>query len=1046
MNKLLKKQKVLVGFLLMLLLFLPSLVFSQGKSVNGVVLDSQDMPLIGVSVLVKGTNNGVITDLDGKFQLESVESSDVLVFSYIGYQTQEIVVNDNTIFKIIMKEDVEMLDDVVVIGYGTAKKRDVVGAISKIKGDKIERLKSSSISQGLQGMAAGLNVTNSQGGIAGAGTNIQIRGVSSINLSSSPLWIIDGVPMFTNSNAIQENGVALANPLSMINPSDIKSIEVLKDAAATAIYGNRAAGGVIIVTTNQSMKEKTSSKVSYDFGISTLPISQDYFMNNKEWLSIYDMANKNSGLGQFDPASCNILFYTAPNISREEAEMINTDYMSHLVRTAKYHQVNANVNKAFETGSMLFSVGYRNEEGVLRDNNLKRLNTRFNSNFNLFKIVDLGASINAVYMKSQGVQNNSATKSGGGWTKLFQAPPFFKIYDDTDPSGYWLPGSGFNFAASHDPELVQSYADEYRVIGNAFINIKLPIDGLSIRGEAGIDADITNSSSWMSEILTTGVSTASAQSKTRSVVTWNGTMNYSKNINDIHSIGATIGGEAIKTSGYYIYGSGRDMGTQYPDLINPNPSFDITVNGGKSNNTSMAGFFARANYSYKSKYIINGSIRRDGHYALTKENRWATFAAGGLAWIISDEDFMNFSESWLSTLKLRTSYGSVGNTNMTPSMLEFSYNTTKKYWYNGIFGLDAGPTGSSDLKWEICKTFDLGIDFGFLNDRINGSLSYYNKTLDNLIMKVNVPFSAGLADKKNSIYKNVGSMYSRGLEFNVTSVNIIKPSGFKWTTDFNFTTNANKITKLDVTESEGAISGYTIRKEGYALGTYYLADYKGIDSKQGYYTISELDKTKEGYVTVDEGSTGKILPMSKNNVDKNRFILEGKTADPKWYGSLTNSFVYKDFDFSFMLSFSGGNWLYDDQLYRTTSGLQVAALRKDMLGNIWEKEGDDAKYAKVFQSGTLPVADDGGPGTSSFLDVAATSWFLSKGDYLKLKNIQLGYTIPESVTNKIKVKNIRCYVNASDLFTLTGFTGIDPESINGIPMPRTFSIGLSANF
>jgi|GEM_PF-2335805 len=1016
----------------------------QQKTVSGKVTDKQTgEPLIGVTVRLSGTTNGTVTDTDGSFRLKISSSDNKLVFSYIGYLNQEITIGKQSIINVLLVTESKTLDEVLVIGYGTAKKRDVVGAITKIKGGALEKTNTTSIAQGLQGLSAGLNVTNHGGGMLGSsGTSLQIRGISSISLSGSPLWVIDGVPLFTGSSAIQENGVVLADPLSMINPSDIESVEVLKDAAASAIYGNRASGGVILVTTKQSSKYKDITDITYDGGISVLPITQHYFLNNKEWLGIMDQANANLSLPAFDPSMVNGLFYTAPNISRAEAESRNTDYMSYLTRAAVYHQVSARTNKVLNSGSMMFSLSYRNEEGVLMNNDLQRLNARFNTNFKLSKALTIGSTFNAMYMKSNGVQDNGLTKSGGGWNKLFQAPPFFKIFDSTNPTGYWMPESGWNFAANHDPKLYQAFANEYRAINNIYAQLNLPIEGLYLRGEAGCDIDITNSQSWFSKALIGTYATAKVQSITRSAFTWNGTANYSKTFNEKSKISATIGGEATKTSGWYIYGAGSDMGTIYPDLINPNATNGITATGGLSNTTAMAGFFARANYSYASKYIISGSVRRDGHYALSAANRWADFAAGGLAWIVSDEKFMSSTRNWLSTLKLRTSYGSTGNTNMTASMLKFSYSPTTRYWYPGITGLNSGPSGPSDLKWEKSTTFDLGTDFGFLHDRINGSLSYYKKDVSNLIMSVAIPISGGLSN--SSMYKNVGSIYSKGFEFNVSSTNVAAKSGFKWSTDATFTTNVNMVTSLNYTERNGVIDGNSIRKVGYALGTYYLAYYTGVDSQQGYYKIKERNETIAGYQTAAVAATAKELPMSTNNALNNRFIMKGMSADPKWYGSITNTFNYKGFDFNFMFTFAGGNWLYDELLLPNAGDTQ--AIRRDLLGNYWKKPGDKARYAKLYPSQYVPVADDGSPGSGRASGVSTTSFFLSRGDFLRLKNIQIGYSLPNHIVNKLGMRNMRFYVGASNQFLLTGFTGLDPESGNYIPTPKAVNFGVSVNF
>jgi TonB-dependent starch-binding outer membrane protein SusC len=1018
------------------------------KTVTGKVVDQSGALLPGASVIVRGTQNGTITDVNGSFTLSNVPIGAILQFSFIGMKPEEVTVTGKNEINVILKEETVGIDEVVAIGYGTAKKRETVGAISKIGGSDITKLPTASISQSLQGMAAGVNVTNSGGGTPGAGNQINIRGLKSISLSSDPLWIVDGVPILTSSDALAVNGVRSASPIAMLNPNDIASIEVLKDAAATAIYGNRASGGVIIVTTKTSKLKETELSVSYDGGISKLPFTQhSVFADNIEYMAIRDEAMKNSGGTEFQPSYLAQQFPNDPGFTREMALSTNTDHLSALSRTAYFHQFGLSANKGFDTGGMLFSLGYRDEQGVLQDNDLKRITARFSTNFRLIDFLELGANTNIMYMESNGVRTGSG-KLEGGWDTWFEMAPFYKIYDSSSASGYWYPESGYNAKAYHDPNLIRNNSGEYRTLANIYMKVDLPIKGLTLRGEAGTDVSFTNSSYWRSALLSsTSISEAQEKAVTRAVYTWNGILNYSRTIADAHSVNITAGGEATKNYSYYRSGSGYNMATSYQELINPDKSLSVSTDGHRGNDLSMAGFFFRGNYAYKGKYIFNGSIRYDGHSALSKDNRWAPFAAAGLGWTISEENFMK-NIKWLSTLKLRGSYGTTGNTNMTSDMLIMAWSINDaRHWGGSTItsSQNWGPSGSSDLKWETTSSYDLGFDFGLFKDRINGSFAVYRQDIDDLIMECQVPPSMGYHNDYN--WENVGDLRNKGIEFNISSVNINTKRGFRWTTDFNISTNKNKIKRLnEQEEGKGAVQTVNsityIRKEGESLNTYYLPKYTHLNTENGLYMEEELDKTRwdNEYVTA---STGKEIPMIGTNPGNNRFVQSGKTPQPKWFGGITNNFFYKGFDMVIQFNFAGGNWIIDDKLAEKIS-IDTSNLGRELIGHYWQKAGDDKRFGRIAQNNRVPFDLDGNASTGgNLMTIDNTSFILERGDFIRLRNLQLGYTLPNNITSKVKINNLRFYVGGSNLLLFTKYTGFDPESMNAVPMPRTINFGLS---
>lgn len=1017
----------------------------QGIGVSGTVTDRAGQPLPGVSVVVKGTSNGTITDISGNYSLTGIPSDAVLQFSFVGMESIDKPVLGKSRINVVLQEKAIGIEEVIAIGYGKAKRREIIGAISRIGGDEITKLPSTSITQSLQGMAAGLNVTNSSGGTPGAANQVNIRGIKSISLSSDPLWIIDGVPVLTASDALAVNGVRPASPISMINPNDISSIEVLKDASATAIYGNRASGGVIIITTKTSKKKETDLSFNYDGGISTLPFTQtSVFTNIDEYMAIRDEAMKNTGGTEFQPSFFGQQFPNDPGFTREMAFQTNTDHLSAMAHTASFHQLGISANKGFETGGMLFSLSYRDEEGVLRHNDIDRLTARFSTSFRLLDFIEFGANTNLMYMTYNGVRTGSG-KLAGGWDQWFAMPPFFKLYDDNSASGFWYPESGFNAAAYHDPKLIRNNSGDFRTLANTFLQIDLPVKGLTLRGEAGTDVSYANSSYWRSGLMTpNNLNEAQEKAVNRAVFTWNGTLNYNRLIAEKHSVNITAGGEATKNYSYFRSASGFNVASNYPELINPDKSLAMTADGHRGNDMSMAGFFLRGNYAFDGKYIFNGSLRYDGHSALNENNRWAPFAAAGIGWLLTEEDF--FREiPWLSSLKLRASMGTTGNTNMTSDMLIMRWSILNdRHWAGSTItsSQNWGPSGSSDLKWETTTSYDLGFDFGLLKDRINGSFALYSQDIRDLIMMCQVPPSMGYHYAYN--WKNVGDLRNKGVEFNFSSVNVNTKGGFRWSTDFNISTNTNKIIRLnDQEKGKGAVqNNIFIRKEGESLNTYYLPLYTHLNTENGLYMEEELDKTKwnEKFVTV---STGRQIPMIGTNPGNNKFILSGKTPLPKWYGGFTNNFFYKGFDLNLQLNFAGGNWIMDDKLAGKIS-MDVENIGRELIGNYWQKPGDNKRFGRIAQNDKVSFDLEGKPSAGgNTMTIENTSFPLQKGDFLRLRNLQLGYTLPGKVVSKARINNLRFYIGASNLFILTGYTGFDPESLNAVPVPRTLNFGVS---
>lgn len=1020
----------------------------QQQVVNGQVSSLQEGALAGVSVHVKGTDRTVTTDSQGRYSLAipAGTADPVLVFSSVGYQTVEQPLAGQHTINVTLIADEKALDEVVVLGFGSAKRRDVVGSITKISSDELAKIPATNVAQSLQGLSSGLMVTNTSGH-PGSAPTIKIRGLNSINLSTDPLWIVDGIPIHTGASERTGNGVKGVSAISMLNPNDIASIEVLKDAAATAIYGSRGSGGVILVTTKSNKGTLTGLQLSYDAGQSRLPFSQnDVFMDSKTWWEMMDLAHTNAGQSLTNPdLVMGIQFWgERPPLSKEEAVNTNIDQLGALTQTALYHQLGLTANKSFETGGIMFSVNYRTEDGLIRNNDYDRITSRLNFNFKPVNVLEMGINSNFIYLKTNGVQSQGG-KGGAGWNNWRHTLPWYKIYDEGSQTGYWAVNSGYNMRAATDRDLIRNDADSYRNINHFFTQWTTPLEGLIVKGEVGVDLMVTNSSYWRSALLAPQIpyiATAFEQSVTKANINYDAYANYNKEFGS-NTIDITAGWEALRNWDYTRYAEGQDLQTIYPELRNPLTM--LQMGGRQGGDQYLMGFFGRANYKVLDRYILNASARRDGHSAFSVDNRWANFYALGAGWIISDENFMeNFT--WLNLLKLRGSYGTTGNTSVNNSMtyMRWGLNT------NGIFGVnypvsgssEVGPLGSSSLKWETTANLDLGIDFGILGNRINGSFAYYTQRISDLILMGSVQPSVGY--NTNEIYENIGNLKNWGVEFNVSSNNV-ESRDFVWKTDFNITTNKNRILKLNEAEQgKGKEETTRIRKEGESLNTWYLANNLGVDPEKGVYFIEQRDAAiwNTAYQTV---TTGENIPMTNNNVANNKIIQHGKTPLPTFYGGLSNSFYYKDFDLSILLSFAGGNWLMND-LYSAADQMSSENNSiKDLVGNSWEKSGDKAKYPQIVAGESYFYDHDGNPSQTrtQFTSTEQTTRYLQKGDYIRLRNLQLGYTLPKALLSRIHVSSIRFFLSGTNLLTITGFEGLDPETVNDLPLPRTVNFGVS---
>ena len=980
-------------FLLVLMigLILPMLsVWGQNATITGKVVDPKGEPLVGVSVLEQGTTNGTVTDMNGRYSIVVQKDSSPLRFSYMGFDNQEIVPGKRRVIDVTLTENSVVIDDVVVIAYGTKKRRDMIGSVSKIKSDEMSLMQGGRFENSLQGLASGVQVVND--GMPGSTPQIKIRGIGSIASGSDPLWVVDGI---------------VGGGSTMVNSNDIESIEVLKDAAATAIYGSRGANGVIIVTTKKGKKGGLKFDVHYEGGITPITNSDLGLASTKTYFNIMDEARANVGLNPLDPQKDIIEPYysnwTSP-ITREEAMNTDMDWVDLVTRMGHFHDINVALNQGGENSTTYASVNYRSDESSLKGLSMNAVSARLNSEFKK-GIVTLG---------TQSFLKFDRKKSTNKWAVVSDKFPWRKVYDPEDPTGYWNPQMADGHpTATLDNDYQLSTGENFSFRTTLYMDVNLKwIKGLSVRADASYGYGLAQSDYWLSGLITNTGNVDGNQGnkskKTTKSQQYHAFAKYNREWTD-HGLDIVTGIEANRsyTDNAVVAGKNLSGEFQEPKIIGTMLGNNSAYIGGESYTFS---FFNRIDYKFKQRYLLGASFVREGSSKFVKENRFGDFYSVSGGWIISDEAFMR-NAGFISLLKLRGSYGETGNQNIPSEVTKNSYSIKSKQYYNNMQNMFLWNIANKAAKWEKNKSIDLGLDYALFNNKVNGSIAYYRRTTSDMLMRVQLPASAGITNSggnadNNSMWANVGSMYNQGFEFDI-NVTLVKKD-FEWNMNYNLTTNMNKVTALDASvdaKGTGIINTRpgAITKKDLALGTYFMAEWAGVDPEKGIGMIYEIDLDRYNK-TGETVKTGRLIPATQSNVNKHRIIQEGKTALPKVYMGWTNNFKYKAFDLSFMFYLSLGSYTFN----------------------------------------------------------AGHTKYLEKSAYLRLRNLTLGYTLPQRICSKINIDALRVYVSAVNLFTITSFNGYDPEvrvknqtganaqgavfSGSEMPQTRIFSAGINFKF
>ncbi|MBJ6116979.1 TonB-dependent receptor [Pontibacter sp. BT310] len=1026
---------------------------AQSRTVSGTVTDqSTSLGLPGVAVIVKGTSVGTATTADGSYTLNVPEGAQTLVFRFIGYTTVEKAIGSATTINATLAVDSKQLEEVVVVGYGTQLKKDVTSSISKVKGAEIANLATPSFDQQLAGRASGV-VVQQPSGILGAPPVIRIRGTNSISGSNSPLVVIDGVPALSGNTGVY----ASSNALGDINPNDIESFEILKDGAATAIYGSRASNGVILVTTKKGKKGQV--KVNYDMytGWSKAVKLHD-LLNAEQFVEIANEKYTNAG--------------NAPQAFMDKNNT-NTNWNDYVYRTGFQQNHSISASAGTDRSKYYFSLGYTDQQGIAIANDLKRYSLRANLDQKVSERITFGVNIGLTHQLNNGVSTGS-NSLGGNTFAVIRMLPNVAVYDAADETGYNIDdknlaalGRGANLIHinNNTPNIVFSLkenirrAASYRANGNTFLDFKI-IEGLNLRTSLGVDLALSEDYGYMDPRHGDGRGLngyIDQYYSPYSTWNWQNILSYNKSFNDMHNIDVTAVAEYNKTKSTYFNAFGSGISDRlFKENIVSGTLANKDISGGIGE-SGLSSYLGRINYNYKGKYYIGGSLRADGLSKLSPNNRWGYFPGVSAAWRVSEEDFFKGSAiaNIVSDLRFRGSYAEVGNSSIVGGNFPYLGSFAPRP-YGGASGISYSNTGNDELSWETQKISDVGIDLGFFNGRLNFEAAYWRKDNKDVVLAAPQPPSLGLPG--NLIYMNIGSMKNDGLEFSVNG-SIIEKSNFTWNANLNFSTQNNEVTAL--VNNQDIIGDYTINRVGESFNAIYGYVYEGVNKANGNpiyrkadgsLVQSSLQTGLSGYYVYDPANPNNLAfttPAEKAEVQKLSRTLTNDdkvvlgSALPKWFGGLDNNFKYGNFDLNVFLRYSGGNKIMN----RT---------RQDLLNQTFENNGTE--ILGRWQSPEKP--GDGvtprlyqGRGVAANADGQSTTRFVEDGDFLKVSNLALGYTLPSALTDRVKIQRLRVYAQMQNAFTITGYKGLDPEiftstgvDFNANPQQRVVLVGLNLGF
>lgn len=970
--------------------------YAQTGSISGKIVDESKLPIPGASVQVDGTPKLTVTDADGNFRITGLASGTyTLTAKYIGFAPlkQTVTVGAaNVVANFNLKGEQTNLNEVIVVGYGTQTKREVTGAISKVSGDKLTSLPTPSFEASLQGQAAGVQVTQGSG-LAGSGSVIRIRGIGSISAGGDPLYVVDGIPITADPFITGNRGAMNQNPLATINPNDIESVEILKDAGAAGIYGSRGANGVILITTKRGKTGKPTISLSTKYGLSTYA-NRPEFATGAEWLQLRQEAWTNDGNTGLAPLPGGLTW--------AQAQQNNTDWWDILTQTGKSNDQAISISQGTDKVKTYVSANYSDNASFLKGNSYERYG--FRTNFDIKPTTYFSTSINVGYDKGTNQRVNAAWGGGLG-EAMSTALPIYPVYN----------ADGTFFSNGANPArnlgLLDWKTRNSRLLAGVIMELK-PIKNLSLKGSFNMDnLDVQDNIFTPASLNNATIGNATLYPTKIFNRSFSGTATYDWLITDKHKITTLVGTES-QFSYRNSYPNGINGPANEPFSENKENLYAAMQNLANSNSLlyysgngrdTFASLFARINYSYDNKYYLQVLARRDGSSKFGPENKYGYFPAASASWYISQEDFLKDSKV-ISNLKLRASYGLVGSSNFPSAQYyqQFQFSGS----YNGQPVLFPTNVANPALRWEEGRNMDLGLDFGLFKDRITGEFSYYRKTTKGALINGGISPSTGFG----SGYLNVGEILNEGVELSLNTTNI-QSKNFKWVTRLNVSKNYNEVVSLDglTPDAVGGGTNDTRIAEGYPIGTNFLVRFKGVDPNDGLPIWLDKDGFETKTFSLDNRvPVGKILP--------------------DYVGGLTNTFSFKGFELNTLFTFAIGGNLYDASAKRQLGVVTDWNIRTD-IANRWRKPGDIADFPRLTMS----------PGTYSGL---SSEWqynstmFLYDATFVRLREVTLSYALPANFANKLRLQNLRLFATGMNLLTFSKYPGGDPEIARDFENPQ----------
>lgn len=1009
-------------FMGLMLLFSIQFIVAQTK-VSGTVTDESGQALVGVNVVIKGTSQGTITNVDGKYSITASADAQ-LVFNYVGYEENVQRVGNRTVINVTMKESAKSLEEVVVVGYGQIRKKDLTGSVASFGADKLKDRPYGNALQSLSGQVSGVQITQSQGA-PGLAPSIKVRGASSINAGTTPLYVIDGIPLEDNTirtgdgSSSSSNMEFNRNPLNNINPNDIESIEVLKDASSAAIYGSRGANGVVIITTKQGKAGKTKVDVSYEYGISNVNRRIEV-MNAKEWMD-FEIAARNNTWATILKSNPNAVRGNNTKIPVEFSDPVwlerignGTDWQDVLFRTAHSHNVQLSASGGTEKTQFMISGGYLNSQGVVDQNEYDRITLRSNIKHKVNEKLNLGMNVGLT--RTNDASFGTAGKSDAVSLSV-QSAPIFPLYVETGSLGFKDPNSIWNTFVKYGFQLWHPYSLTREMTKKKITNVTTAntfaewniLKGLTFKSALNANLEDSHYSSYWNEGQKWGYS--GWVNATGNFITmqsfnwvWENTLNFNRTFGNDHVVSGLVGYTAQEQRIDY---SNMTSGSFPNDMVKTLNAGKVTSGSTSATEWSLLSYLARATYSYKDKYLAAATIRADGCSRFGTNNRWGYFPSASLAWRIKEEEFMN-SLNWLDNLKLRLSYGETGN-NQIPNYGSVGLLGYSSYvsGTNVVQGIYTNTFPDRGLKWEKTAQTNFGLDGSVFNQRLNLTLDvYYSRTRD-LLLNVPIPALTGF----QSTLTNIGELENKGVEFSFNSKNLV--GDFTWTTDFNISANRNKVLKLGANDAPIILNvndALSKTEVGQPIGNYYGYIFDGVIMNQ-----AELDSKAYPVWPGSEPGDPKVRDVNGDDkIDANdRTILGNYQPDFSW--GMTNTFGYKGIELAVMLT-----------------GIQGAEIMNQHSRFLKSFNGDRNAYKYV----TNYWKSDTDPGngkinkprvTQNTVQSLSSSYWVEDGSFVRIKNIRLGYNLPSNIANKIKISGMKLYVNMENVYVFSDYSNYDPE-------------------